>query len=36
MHTSDQLLLMDDEEILARGLADDQDPGGESFENLFA
>lgn len=29
-------LLSEEEELLASGLDDQQDPGGESFEKLFA
>ena len=29
-------LLSEEEQLLASGLNEEQDPGGESFENLFA
>ena len=29
-------LLSEEEELLASGLSDEQDPGGESFEKLFS
>ena len=32
----DSLLAEDSEDLLASGLSDEQDPGGESFEKLFA
>ena len=36
LSSSSDHLLSEEEELLASGLSDEQDPGGESFEKLFS